>query len=81
MEYSPIALTMTQRRWSGGITIVHQRVGMSDVAFWKDTGIDAVLPVFTGRAGAAGDLATSVFVPAHKAGCAINVVVTDLDGM
>ena len=32
-------------------------------------------------AGAAGDLAASIFVPAHKAGCAIDVVITGLDGM
>ena len=66
---------MTQRRWSGSITEIHQRIGMGNIAFWKDTGIDAVLPVLAGRAGAAGDLAASIFVPAHKAGCAINIVI------
>ena len=68
---------MTQRSRSGTVTIVHQRIGMSDIAVWEDTGIDAILPVLAGRAGAAGDLAASIFVPAHKAGSTINVVVAN----
>ena len=68
---------MTQRRWSGSITEIHQRIGMGNIAFWKDTGIDAVLPKFFWKSRAAGDLAASIFVPAHEAGSTIKVVVAN----